>query len=552
MKKYFLASIIMIVLISLLALNQEKVYGIVLENSQAEIIELSQEEKGFFDKMQLKQQYKDEGVMVVDTVNGVEKETITIDGVEYEKDALIYMIYKSSQNGDLGLAMKSYEEQMSISSRNHLYVILDKTNKGQLQYIDIKALIDDNDFIDEEKSLIKSLIPDTIILDSRDYNMMADYYYETLYYGYYQNYTIYNTICGMYYIQAEYYEDILGNPVYTGSTRYVLSSSFATYNHIETIEFNYQSYVFGVDGTTPPYATIYLINDYWGKEKMILESDDMGIEYKITQESHYARNQYNKIDGVSVDILYPTRDDLPSGWFYVPQHPGSYFHLLLSENSDNDNFTKGVTYQDINLEVTLAGGLEIVYDENDYVEYEDLVTFTFNFGVDQSDPDFEPLLPDAHYIRDVYPYLIWGNSENDYNNHTPFERFVWDKASRTNNSDARNAEREDLTDMYLFSQDIGDNGGTPIPQTVQNNACRWDIYFNSIPEQTIIKGQYSNVNWVNFITGEYSIVPGTISKFEFFDDVSYNIIGNYLVMVGIEDASGNKRTQVIIVHVSSC
>ena len=103
-----------------------------------------------------------------------------------------------------------------------------------------------------------------------------------------------------------------------------------------------------------------------------------------------------------------------------------------------------------------------------------------------------------------------------------------------------------------FSQDIGDNGGTPIPQTVQNNACRWDIYFNSIPEQTIIKGQYSNVYWANFITGEYSIVPGTISKFEVFDDVSYNTIGNYLVMVGIEDASGNKRTQVIIVHVSSC
>ena len=65
-------------------------------------------------------------------------------------------------------------------------------------------------------------------------------------------------------------------------------------------------------------------------------------------------------------------------------------------------------------------------------------------------------------------------------------------------------------------------------------------------------GQYSNVNWSTYITGQYSVVPGTITKFEVFDTVFYNTVGSYLVMAGIQDASGNKRTQVIIVHVSSC
>jgi hypothetical protein len=356
-------------------------------------------------------------------------------------------------------------------------------------------------------------------------------------------------MCGTYFIQAEYYLNFWGTKIYTGSTRYVLDSLFSTYSHIETIEFDYQSYGGFSDGVRAPSATIYLINDFWGNQKMILLSADIGIAYKITRESHYDRNQYNKINGVYVDVLYPTMN-LLSGWTSLAPEL-SYFHLLLSENSDNHKHTKPISYLDLNLGVMLNGELELVYDENDDVEYEDLVSFTFNFGVGLSDPEVE-VISDAHYIRDVYPYLIWGNSETDYNNHTPFERFAWDKASRYNNIEARNSEKEDLTDMYLFSGEFGDNGGTTIPQVVQNNACRWDIYFNYIPEQTIHQGQYTNVNWATYITGQYSIVPGTITKFEEFDTVFYNTIGSYLVMVGIQDAAGNKRTQVIIIHVSSC
>lgn len=555
MKKYLVIGFIFTIMIGFLSLNHEKVYGIVIdetEQSKEEIIQLSQDEIDFFDKMKLKQQYENEGIMVVDTINGTKKETIIMDGVKYEKDALIYSIYTASQNGDLDSAMKSHEEQLSNSSRNQLTKILDKANKGELQYTDIEMLIEDKVFIDEGKSFISSLIPNSIILDSRNYSMMTDYYYENVYFGYYQNYTTYNTTCGVYYIQAEYYKDILGNPIYTGATRYVLRTSLFTYNHIDVIQFDYQSYNIVLDGTSAPSATIYLIKDYWGEEKMIITSNEIGTPYKITQTEHYNRNQYNTINGVDVSEIYPTENTWTlfwDGWTHLADSR-SYFHLLLSENSDNEKYTKPITYTDLNLGVEVAGGLELVFDGDGDVldDTEDyLVLYTFNFGVDASDPEWE-LIPDVHYIRDVYPYLVWGNTEDDFNNHTPFERFIWDKASVNNNGDARDSDGEELMDMY-YNGDIEDHGGTIIPIVVQNNSCRWDIYFNFIADQTIIKGQYSNFNWATKINGEYSSIIGTILKFEAQDSVMYNTIGNYSVRVGIEDAGGRKRYQYIVVSV---
>ena len=162
-------------------------------------------------------------------------------------------------------------------------------------------------------------------------------------------------------------------------------------------------------------------------------------------------------------------------------------------------------------------------------------------------------MPDGHYIMDVYPYLIWGNSETDYDNHTAYERFVWDKDSVAGPHPSyspigKNLSGDNLTYEYDITN-IGDYGGTSIPIAIRDNACRWDIYFDFISDKTIIKGQYSNINWASYIAGEYSSISGTIIKFEVFDDVSYNTVGNYLVRVGIEDAAGRKRYQCIIIHV---
>ncbi len=391
------------------------------------------------------------------------------------------------------------------------------------------------------------------------------YLYETVYYGYYQNYTTYNTVCGIYYIQAEYYINGSSETIYTGAIRYVLSSSFATYSHIDTIQFDYQSYYFSVDDISAPEAIIYLINDYWGQEKMIISSEEIGTPFKITQSEHYNRNQYNKINGYDVDLLFDTEDDIISdGSWTLLSDDSSYFHQLLSENSTNKKYVKDIEYVNINTNKTVSGSLELVYAYNSQtdeweVEYEDLVTFTFNFCSFENYDENENFLlffsavPDGHYIMDVYPYLIWGNSETDYDNHTAYERFVWDKDSVAGPHPSyspigKNLSGDNLTYEYDITN-IGDYGGTSIPIAIRDNACRWDIYFDFISDKTIIKGQYSNINWASYIAGEYSSISGTIIKFEVFDDVSYNTVGNYLVRVGIEDAAGRKRYQCIIIHV---
>lgn len=550
MKNYLVIGFIFTIMIGFLSLNHEKVYGIVIdetEQSKEEIIQLSQDEIDFFDKMKLKQQYENEGIMVVDTINGSKKETIILDGVEYEKDALIYSIYAASQNGNLDLSMKSHGCNMSFVNQNSLTKIQEKANQGQLRYNDIKPLIDDKKFIEEEKLFIKDLVQKKIILNSRDYNLMADYYYTTVYVGYYEDFNEVSTIAGTYEIQAEYYFN--NNAViYTGATRYALLDYQVSYTHINTIQFSYRSYYYPI--VNAPLALITVIIDYWGEQKMILASEDIGEEFKISRYAHYNRNDYNQMGGVAVDQLYPTTEIL-GNYFGSPLLPiASYFHKLLIQNFNNTKYVKSITYYNLQLEKLIPGSLELVYDENGNVEYEDLVTFTFNFGVDLSDPEVEAV-SDSHYIRDVYPYLLWGNSLYDYFSHTPFERFVWDKASNIQDDFAyiitRSLSGSQLTSQYPIN--VGDFGGTVIPQDIINNPYGWSMYFDYISEQEIHEDNFSNINWSTFIINPYSEVPGILVRFEVEDNVDYYTPGTYYVTVGIRDDEQRELTQTFQVVV---
>jgi hypothetical protein len=285
---------------------------------------------------------------------------------------------------------------------------------------------------------------------------------------------------------------------------------------------------------------------------MIISSEEIGTPFKITQSEHYNRNQYNKINGYDVDVLFDTEDDIISdGSWTLLGADSSYFHRLLSENSTNKKYIKDIEYVNINTNKTISGSLELIYSYNSQtykweVEYEDLVTFTFNFCSFENYDENENFLlffsavPDGHYIMDVYPYLVWGNSEVDYNNHIAYERFVWDKDSVAGPHPSyspigQNLSGEDLTYEYDVTN-IGDFDGTLIPIVVQDNACRWDIYFDYISDVTIIKGQYTNINWQTYITGEYSSISGTIAKFELWDNVSL-----YMSLLEVV-RGGNKKT----------
>jgi len=222
----------------------------------------------------------------------------------------------------------------------------------------------------------------------------------------------------------------------------------------------------------------------------------------------------------------------------------------LIQNFNNTKYVKSITYYNLQLEKLVPGSLELVYDENGNVEFEDLVTFTFNFGVDLSDPEVE-VVSDAHYIRDVYPYLFWGNSLYDYFSHTAFERFVWDKASNILDDFAysiiRSFSGSQLTSQYPTN--VEDFGGTEIPDDIINNPYGWSMYFDYIPDQEIHEDNFSNINWSTFIINVYSEVPGIITKFEDEDNVDYNNPGTYLVTVGIRDEEERELTQTFQVIV---
>jgi hypothetical protein len=558
MNKKLLVAFLSLIIFGMISINQQKTYAYsVDENLKEEKIEISKSEQEFFDKKTAEIKLLDtkNDIMIVDTINNRDKETINVKGVEYEKDALIYSVYSASVNGELETYVTENSKSIDDTTKSILQSFQYKSISENLSYNDIATQFDDYKSVSLDIALAIDMLPKEVIVDSVSVQTKASYYYETVYVGYYETYHYLWTDTGIYSIQAEYYMD--GQvKVYTGSTRYILNAHFCTYDHKDVIEYDYQSYaVLGVDGISAPDSNIHLIQDFWGKEKMILESGDIGVCYKISQEAHYTRNQYNRIGSAQLSDLYPTETSL--GNFLGSPLPDSqsYFHQILSSNSDNTKYTDEMTYYDTNLGVMLNGSYELVYDRNGDVEYDDLVTFTFNFGVDMSDPE-NGIISDSHYIRDVYPYLVWGNSENDYNNHSAFERFVWDKDSaRLMNIiysyKGKNLSGDFLTEKYL-SGEIGDFNGTSIPIVIQDNAARWDINFDYIPDQYIQVNQYTSYDWTSKIFGIFSENPGIIVKFEEWEIIEYSLEGDWAVRVGIEDSTGLRRYQTINVHISGC
>jgi hypothetical protein len=115
----------------------------------------------------------------------------------------------------------------------------------------------------------------------------------------------------------------------------------------------------------------------------------------------------------------------------------------------------------------------------------------------------------------------------------------------------KNLSGDFLTEKYL-SGEIGDFNGTSIPIVIQDNAARWDINFDYIPDQYIQVNQYTSYDWTSKIFGIFSENPGIIVKFEEWEIIEYSLEGDWAVRVGIEDSTGLRRYQTINVHISGC
>ncbi|MCF7931296.1 MAG: DUF5011 domain-containing protein [Acholeplasmataceae bacterium] len=472
-------------------------------------------------------------------------------------------------------------------------------------YKELSIFLEDENFYELNKDLIRELVPNENIYDDRDIQLMTDYFYYPIYTGYYEDYNAYNTTGGIWTRYAEYIKVNIGTIYvygtmsnteeftyvwigvyyglnvyqvyehhYTGAVKYILNSRFFTANHVQTITFTYQSTSNVFDQWTSPDATFVLIYDYLGREKLILSSNEIGTSFKISKSAHYNRNDFN-IDpatGENVAVKYDTLVKLGTQFGDALGVASSYYHRLLSSNADNLKFVENIRYYDVILDTEIDGSLELVYCRDIYdvdgdgniseyiVENEDLVTYTFNFATYDSynEPEnflFWDAVSDGHWIRDVYPYLIWGNTPQDYIDHTAYERFVWDKDASMNaesgNYIGQNYSGTTLIDLYE-NGDISNAGGDDIPFQIVNG----EIYFDDVTPPTFdyiatqtITNNHANRDWTYLITNAQDNYGGVLTFFEIYDNVIYSIPGTYTVKVGVSDEAGNQKTQIFTVHV---
>lgn len=558
----------------------------------------------FYSKMQTRELKENEGNIVIDTVNHQsEKQYNEYNDVKVSKKAIMFsLINQTDEEITLLLEKVKNKDESKIKEKT---IKLDKLLKKEKdKFSEIYMLLDELNLVEESTKMLARDLKDNYIYDSNGYESMTTYYYQDIEYGYFEDYDKTQTKAGLYTKQAEYYKNYLysapkynypsntcpsntmnysyvsyGNDCkiysheFTGNIRYLASSTFGTYPHKpETFTFNYQSYDLLGDDRTAPYAEITLINDYWGNEKMYITSDVIGVPFKITKEAHYSRNDYNKINGISVDTLYPTEASIDGAGFEDESEQGTYFHKLLTSNTGNVKYTKNVEYYNLNADRYSNGSNEIVYKSDGTVEYEDLVTFSFNFGDRDTYPDGALLAYDSHWILDVYPYLIWGNSQVDADNHSAFERFVWDKDSAKAAYDfplvpdyeCRDLQRNELIEMYVDADTCGEGclgnaDATPIPDSVQDGRVLFydsgDPYFDVITTKHYSELTYSyNKDWTVFINNEFdnSLDFSNLIYLEVSDPVNFTNPGTYYVTVALKDQDSNQFNRTFKVIISSC
>lgn len=209
------------------------------------------------------------------------------------------------------------------------------------------------------------------------------------------------------------------------------------YPHAKSFVFEYQSHV------SKPYARLRLVFDYFYEEKLMVSTED--LDFKISKEANDDRNQYNvepvevygDVRYMPVDLIYPHRliIDEKELWFYTSSN---YFHQMLEDNLGNVKYRKDLRYYDAYYGEVMLGGLELIYDRAGYVEYDPLTTFTFNYGIG----DLE------HYVKDVFPFLLWGTGVENRNSYSALERFIWDKDRFTLLKQGKRLEKRSLREYY--------------------------------------------------------------------------------------------------------
>ena len=214
-------------------------------------------------------------------------------------------------------------------------------------------------------------------------------------------------------------------PIYSHEMFYYLGGSVTDYWSDDNLfVFTYQSNLLA-----PSVRMTIVNNDILLMERYTEESGYL-FNFGIDRNTHYRRNEYNlQFPQNEIDFLsdyfnqYTCEEMIITGYLFNSIYiDKAYFHRtgVINEDTSNIHNTKYVCNNMPGNEYESVGSYEVIYDQYENIEKNPLVYGTFNFE-DSANSVY------GHYSKDVYPYLIWGNSYDD--NSVLKERFIWDDDS---------------------------------------------------------------------------------------------------------------------------
>lgn len=183
---------------------------------------------------------------------------------------------------------------------------------------------------------------------------------------------------------------------YKNSSLYGLPDS---YEPTKTIQYSLDNKIF---------YTIRMIDN---RKLTIWKTANAKEQFEIDIQTHYNRNDNNP------DFVNPrlSSDDMFGKYGIMIEDPNAYFHKIGEYDGDTSN-VNNVKHTSGAFEGFI---FEVVYSSNK--EGAKLVTSPTVMGTYNFSP---PAKSEAHRIKDVIPYLIWGNAADD--NTSLKERFYFD------------------------------------------------------------------------------------------------------------------------------
>ena len=238
------------------------------------------------------------------------------------------------------------------------------------------------------------------------------------------------------------------------------------------------------------------------------------------------------------DTTPPTFDTIDDQIIEVGSYTDIDWTTYILNEADNSNGTLTKIEVTDNVDYGVVGTYTVTVSVND--EFGNTTSQTFNVEVvDTEAPTFNTI-PNQTFEVGVGPFdwtMVIANAADNSNG-------VLTKVEVIDNVDY------DTPGIYSVTVKVSDIYGNSLSQTFDVEVVDTTApTFDTIPEQTIEAGLYTDINWSNLIVNTYDASDGTLTKVEVVDNVDYDTVGTYTVTVSLLDESLNETLQTFNVIV---